>query len=234
MSTGTVGVSIDLAPAFADRVRKLGTRIVGRLRLGLRFEATRYGLRRDLNVPFVAPKAKIPIAVRPLVAEDLPKLLKIGPETSAQDRLEIAWRRAFAEKHLAGGHVAIDERDGSPCYVQWLLGAVDNDFIRSLGGFPELARDEALLENAYTPAGYRGLGIMPAAMSQIAEKAATFGARYVITFVEIGNIPSLKGCQRSGFSPHLVHNLTRYGFGVFRRDRFIALADDDPRRTPTY
>ncbi len=46
-----------------------------------------------------------------------------------------------------------------------------------------LPPNEALLEGAYTPASHRGLGIMPAAMALIAEKAETIGARYVITFV---------------------------------------------------
>ncbi len=222
------------AAGFGERLRHLGTRISGRLKLGLKYEVTRYGLRRDLDVPFAAPKAKIPISVRPLRTDDLPKLLRVGPGTSAEDRMEITWRRAFAERHMSGGYVAIDDRDGSPCYVQWLFGAADNAFVSGLGGFPTLAPDEALLENAYTPASHRGLGIMPAAMSLIAEQATTLGARYVTTFVEVGNIPSLKGCQRCGFAPDLVHNLTRYAFGLFRSDSYVKLPQGDPRRTPSY
>lgn len=234
MATSTLDNPGKASVGFLNSARDLRMRIAGRLRLGLRFNLTRYGLRRDLDAPFTGPKAKIPIWVRPLTRDDLPKLLHITPETTPEDRLEIAWRRAFAEKHLAGGHVAIDERDGSPCYVQWLFGAADNEFIRSMRGFPQLAADEALLENAYTPASHRGLGIMPAAMSLIAEQAATFGARYVITFVEVKNIPSLKGCQRCGFAPDLVHELNTYAFGTIRRETFTRLPDGDPRRTPTY
>jgi RimJ/RimL family protein N-acetyltransferase len=84
--------------------------------------------------------------------------------------------------------------------VQWLLGVRDNDFIARLGGFPALEADQALLENAYTPPAFRGLGIMPAAMAAIAEHASELGARYVLTFVDQHNIASLKGCQRAGFS----------------------------------
>jgi RimJ/RimL family protein N-acetyltransferase len=219
---------------FGERIRHLGTRIAGRLKLGLKYDVTRYGLRRDLEVPFAAPKAKIAITVRPLRADDLPKLLRVTPETSPEDRMEITWRRAFAERHMKGGYVAVDARDGSPCYVQWLFGAEDNEFVAGLGGFPRLAPDEALLENAYTPASHRGLGIMPAAMSLIAEQATSLGARYVTTFVEVGNIPSLKGCQRCGFAPDILHNMTRFAFGQFRRDTYERLPDGDPRRTPTY
>ncbi len=234
MATAAIHNPGKLPQSFTDKASHFGTRIAGRLRLGLRFSVTRYGLRRDLSAAFTSPKAKIPISVRPLAAADLPKLLRITPETTPEDRMEITWRRAFAEKHLAGGYVAIDERDGSPCYVQWLFGAKDNAFVQSLGGFPKLAGDEALLENAYTPASHRGLGIMPEAMSLIAEQAATFGARTVLTFVEVNNIPSLKGCQRCGFAPDLVHELTRFGFGLIRHDTFARLADGDARRTPTY
>lgn len=234
MSTITVPEPITSTFDPADRLRQLRIRIAGRLRLGLRNEATRFGLRRDLTHPFPAPPAKIPISVRPLVEADLTTLLAVDDTTSPEDRYEIACRRAMAAKRIAGAFVAVDERDGTPCYVQWLFGAADNDFVRKLHGFPQLAADEALLEGAYTPASHRGLGIMPAAMAQIAEKADTIGARYVITFVAPDNIPSLKGCQRCGFSPDLVHRLLGFGFGLFRRDSFTKLAADDPRRTQKF
>jgi hypothetical protein len=41
-------------------------------------------------------------------------------------------------------------------------------------------------------------------MARIAEKAQNHGARRVITFVDHLNVPALKGCQRSGFSPYLI------------------------------
>jgi RimJ/RimL family protein N-acetyltransferase len=110
------------------------------------------------------------------------------------------------------------------------MSSADNDFIQSLGGFPQLAPNEALLENAYTPANYRGLGIMSAAMALIAERAADFGARYVLTFVDEQNTPSLKGCERSGFHPHMLHHRMQKGFGVIRKDRFEMLRAGDPRR----
>jgi GNAT superfamily N-acetyltransferase len=219
---------------LGERLKQLSTRIMGRLRLGLRFESTRIGLRRDLSAPFTAPDAKIPISVRPLTEADLPALLALDETASAEDKFETAWRGAFAAKHMKGGYVAIDERNGTPCYMQWLFGADDNDFVLSIGGFPALRQDEALLENAYTPARYRGMGIMPAAMARIAERGTDRGARYVITFVQDDNIPSLKGCQRSGFAPHLRHNQVRLAFGMARRDSFVDLPADDPLRTKKF
>ena len=98
MSVSSVPQSVNPASATADRLRDLRIRLAGRLRLGLRFESTRFILRRDLAQPFPAPDAKIPISVRPLTAADLETLLAVDPETSPEDRFEIAGRRAFAAR----------------------------------------------------------------------------------------------------------------------------------------
>jgi RimJ/RimL family protein N-acetyltransferase len=87
------------------------------------------------------------------------------------------------------------------------------------------------MKNAYTPPAYRGLGIMSVAMALIAERASEIGAQEVFTFVGVDNIASLKGCQRAGFHPVLLHDCVRLGYGVIRRDRFEPLPDTDPRRT---
>jgi GNAT superfamily N-acetyltransferase len=211
------------------------TRLAGRMKLGLYTQQTRYGLRRDLALPMANPNAKIPISVRPLENGDVAALFANGAVAhDLAERLEAAWRLAFIDKGARGGFVAVDSRSGTPCYVQWLFGSRDNDFIGKLGGFPPLAADEALLENAYTPAAYRGLGVMSAAMALIAERASEFGARYVLTFVGADNIASLKGCQRAGFYPHLLHHRARFFFGTITRDRFETLPESDPRRTAKF
>jgi RimJ/RimL family protein N-acetyltransferase len=89
--------------------------------------------------------------------------------------------------------------------MQWVIPPAENERLRAFFGnlYPILKKDEALLEGAYTPADYRGKGIMSAAMAQIAEQAALFGARWVITFVDEQNEASVKGCLRSGFAPYL-------------------------------
>lgn len=220
-------------PQFPSRRSGIGIRIVGRWKDGFYTEFTRYGLCRDLALPFINPSAKIPISVRPLQDRDLASLF---PDAAGciDERLEIARRLAFVEKGARGGFVAIDARNDTPCYVQWLFGARDNDFIRRIGGFPVLQAGQALLENAYTPPSYRGLGIMSAAMASIAERAGDIGARRVLTFVDDRNIASLKGCQRAGFVPDLLQHRTRLGFGLITRDRFEKLPDDDPRRTTKF
>ena len=230
-----IGLSSYAASGLGSQASRLRTRLTGRLKLGLHATLTRYGLCRDLAEPPQTPKAKIPIAVRRLEGRDLALLFTLSPDkASLEEQLEVAWRRAFIEKGAQRGYVAIDTRNGTPCYVQWLFGADDKEFVAHVGGFPVLERHQALLENAYTPPAYRGLGIMSEAMALIAEHAAWIGAREVLTFVDQHNVASLKGCQRAGFYPRLLHRRTRFGFGMITRDSFEDLSEADPRRTARF
>lgn len=232
MSLSTVQLPAEAALDLNDRIAQIRTRLSGRIKLGLYSAFTRYGLCRDLTRPLERPNAKIPIDVRPLQDSDLDALFSLDASAnSLEEKLEVAWRRSFVEKGARGGFVAVDKRSETPCYVQWLFSPQQNDFIERLGGFPALKPGEALLENAYTPPKHRGLGIMAAAMAMIAERATDINARYVMTYVDDKNIASLKGCQRAGFFPELLHRRHRLGFGLITKDRFETLPDGDPRRT---
>jgi GNAT superfamily N-acetyltransferase len=167
-------------------------------------DSTSIGLRRDLQVPFARPAAKIPITVRPLSASDDLCALDSEPGLSADEAFWRLGQRRLLESGLQTCYVAIAP-ENRPCYMQWVIPARENDRLKSVFGnlYPELAPDEALLEGAYTPQAYRGKGIMSAAMAQIAQRAAEHGARWVITFVDEQNEASLKGCLRAGFSPYL-------------------------------
>lgn len=164
-----------------------------------------FGLRRDLSVPFAAPEATIPISVRALIESDIPRILDVdAPGITEEGREERTTRLQMLEAGLTTCYVAVTAQ-GEPCYMQWLIGPEQNNMVRTYfkGIFPGLEPGEALLEGAFTPEAYRGKRIMPCAMAQIAEKASEIGARWVVTFVTHDNIPSLKGCQRSGFVPYL-------------------------------
>jgi hypothetical protein len=169
-------------------------------------ETQSYGLRRDLAVPFNAPEASIPVSVRPLVDSDISSMLSLtAPGSTAEGREERRTRLQMLQNGITRCYVAVTEND-KPCYMQWLIGPELNDKMQTYfkGIYPRLKEGEALLEGAFTPEEYRGLRIMPAAMAQIAERGTQLGARYVLTFVTYDNIPSLKGCKRSGFSPYLM------------------------------
>jgi len=185
-----------------------------------------YGLRRDLQVPFELPRARIPLMVRLLNEEDISQLFP-GERAglSRRARLEEADRVALLAEQLATPYVAVDSTCDRPCFLQWLFTARSNDFVQRYfrGRFPLLAEDEALLEYAFTPPGYRGNGIMPAGMSMIAEQAAQYGVRYVVTYVSRENAPALQGCAKAGFVPYALRHDRSFLLGLIRRRRFTPI-----------
>jgi hypothetical protein len=185
---------------FGDIVRKVRRRIHSR--------TLSYGLRRDLLVAFEPAPAKIPITIRPLVGSDIPQLLG-APRSGngGHESVEDAERISFLRDNIPTCYVAVTE-DDTPCYMQWLMSSEYNDSIqiRFNRVFPLLAPDEALLEDAFTPVAYRGMGIMSHAMALIANQAQAFQARWVITFVEQDNVASLKGCKKAGFVPYVLRD----------------------------
>jgi GNAT superfamily N-acetyltransferase len=179
--------------------------LVDELRRRVWSDWTHFGLARDLETPFPAPDAKIPLEIRTLRESDLPKLLGMDADYLSDRGPYVRMHRLnFVDAGIGTCYVAATDGD-EPCYMQWLMAARENRAIRDYfkGIFPVLAPDEALLEYAFTREDYQGKGVMPAAMARIAEKAREVGARRVITFVDHHNIPALKGCQRAGFDPYL-------------------------------
>ncbi|MCH8556274.1 MAG: N-acetyltransferase [Balneolia bacterium] len=166
-------------------------------------ESICFGLRRDMMKPFKNPDAKIPISVRKIEARDTSHIL--DEEFQKDDPRQAEYQQAIIDSGLKTGYVAVDEHD-TAAYMQYLMGAEQNDLIQSHfnGTFPVLKNDEGLLEAAFMNPKFRGQRIMPAAMARIAEQASDLGLRWTITFVDVTNIPSLKGCHRAGFSPYIV------------------------------
>jgi hypothetical protein len=188
-----------------------GREVLRALLVRLHSQSVAYGLRRDLDQPFTPPAAKIPLQVRPLRADE--PLSFLDPAPGSDSGAE--WIRRNQLRLLAAEIPTCwiaTTASGEPCYMQWLIGPQANDRIRAQWGdlFPHLAPDEALLEGAYTPDSFRGLGIMPNAMARIAENARQLGARWVVTFVTPENTPSLKGCKRAGFHPYVERRVTRW------------------------
>jgi len=174
------------------------------------------GLRRDLRAPHAAPVATQPIEVRPLTAGDELSWLDVREQGLSDQQVYARLGQArLLQSGIETCHVAV-EPGGKACYMQWLILSHENHRVRAFFGnlYPRLAPDEALLEGAYTPEAYRGQGIMAAAMSQIAERAGQFGARWVVTFVDESNVASLKGCARAGFEPYVRRHER---FRLFRR-----------------
>lgn len=209
-----------------DPTSLLGARLESRIGGALFKRLTAYAFRRDMTLPFEMPPAKIPITIREAVDADADILFADDMGLDQTERMELAWRRAHFAKRLPTCFVAIDERNGKPCYAQWLMTSAINAEIQKLGPFPWLADDEALLENAYTPPAYRALGIMTSAGMQVAHRTLGLGARYAVTIVGEDNTASLKVCKRAGSKPYLRRTTTLWLYGLIRQVRFETLPDN--------
>ncbi|MBI5931114.1 MAG: GNAT family N-acetyltransferase [Chloroflexi bacterium] len=166
---------------------------------------THFGLARDLTQPFEPAPAKIAVTIRPLKDSDVASLLAMdAPGISDRGPYVRMHRLNFLQANIGTCYVGVTD-DDTPCYMQWLMSAKENDAIQAYfhGIFPVLEPNEALLEYAFTPEAFQGKGIMPYAMARITEKATDLGAKRVITFVDHQNIAALKGCKRAGFNPYL-------------------------------
>lgn len=204
------------------QIRSFRSKIIRRLNQGAYGERILIGLRRDLTVPFSAPLPKIPIRLRAFRREDMSDLFPSTDGAEAErERKDVIWRLRSVEEGILYSHcyVAVDETSGRPCHSQWLTEGY-NDAIRIAAALPMLSNEEALLENAYTPSAYRGMGIMAAVTSRLAEFAEGHGARFVVAFIDQRNVASLRGGRRAGLSPWRIAIQRQYGFGLVRRVRF--------------
>ena len=159
----------------------------------IKSEILYFGLKRDLSIPFKVPDAKIEIDVRLIEEKDQ----KYFSMTHTEDGL--------IYENIPDCFVATTIEDEA-CFRQWFFSYAARDKIKSYFGemFPELKENEAFLEGAFIPPAKRGLNIMEAGICRILEKYKNSEIRYVITFVSISNIASLKGIHRSGFSPYIL------------------------------
>jgi GNAT superfamily N-acetyltransferase len=181
-------------------------------------------LRRDVNVPFTPPPAKIPVVARQLRPDDDLSFIAHDPELSPQDAQYRADQRWLLSSDLPTCWVVTDP-DGTVCFMTWMLLARDNARIQALWGnwLPELQPDEALFEGIYTAESHRGLGIMAVAADQILETARDSGVRYGLGFIGTSNAPSIKGGEKGGFIPFMKREES--WFLLRRRVRFLPVAN---------
>ena len=200
----------------------LRARLARRMALGLYSERVSIGFERNLTVPVEPPAARIPVRLRDFRSEDLPALFPVCDEAAERERDDVLWRlRAAAHGVLPSRcYVLVDAGSDRACHMQWLTGPGYGDAVRRSGALPVLAVDEAMLENAFTPVGFRGLGVMAVAVHLIAERARSEGKRRLVAFVDADNAASLKAIERAGLKPCSIRTRRQFAFGTFQTVRF--------------
>jgi L-amino acid N-acyltransferase YncA len=149
------------------------------------------------------------------------ELAKVGSD----DVLELVNRRRMCEQGVEALYVARSD-SGDAIYLQWLVGPSEQHLLHASVPhlFPHLAHGEFLVEGAYTFAAFRRLGVMSDGMHQLIAAAQALAGTSVLTYVSLGNIPSLRGCAAVGFEPdHVRVTTARMGR---RRSTYIPLDDE--------
>jgi len=157
-------------------------------------EELAFGFKKDLSIPGQKPRALKKISTRVFNSGD-----ELYFSDNSNDRLIFEFQTCY---------VGIIEED-IPCSRLWLIDASQNEKLKNIWGdnFPPLNSDEVLLENVFTRPKYRGLGIMPSFLYQIAEKGKAQGAKYAITFGSVNNTNTSRSFHYAGFHPYVLRKV---------------------------
>jgi hypothetical protein len=196
------------------------------------------GLTSDLSAPLVK-RSKLAIEMHPVDPASFTGFRDEVGEASPRDALEAFSRQQMCDAGVETLYVAI-AGDGRPIYAQWCITPSAQAALARLcpGRYPPLHDGEVLLEGAYTFTAFRGMRAMADGMIQLLRCARQAGARTALTYVNIDNVPSLRGCAACGFqADHIRIDHWRFGrrhstFAPLRRataDRFArATAPREP------
>ena len=164
--------------------------ILNGIRKRINSEVICMGFKRNLKYDFQIMKAKIDIKTRLFKKSD-----------------DIYFKKdnhnyGLVQEDIKDCYVATDVNE-MPCFRIWIMNSTENDKIKRFftGNFPILNKNEALVEAAFTIPKYRGNRILPAVITDILENNNII-ANYLLAFIDIKNVASLKSYKRSGFYPY--------------------------------
>jgi len=161
-----------------------------------------YGLKRDLNIEIPTPPSLLKLSFRYCRDDDAPYF-----ELDKHNH-------GLVDKQI--NYCVVATKDDVPVYRVWLMGASQNDKIKEFWGdsFPPLNTNEALVENSFTVPKFRGFGIMPYAMTKVAEKGKELGADTAIVYTPTDHSVSLRAGDYAGYQPF---NLRKEKWFLFKR-----------------
>ena len=212
--------------AFLARHRAYGEILTRLLKL-FYSNSVALGMQRDLESLPTSPSCTLPLRLRPIRPEDVGLLFDVLSRGVSREEAHGQLARLHLLKlGLPSCYVAV-QADDTPCYVQWAVRSSDNERLGEVfpSWFPRLRDDEVLLEYAYTVPKYRRSGIMNWALEAMGRQASSFGARWLLSFIPLGNRGSIEGHIRAGFRPYLLRVGKSRPFS--RSVRFLPLGTGD-------
>ncbi|MEO8933327.1 MAG: hypothetical protein ABI295_03395 [Xanthomarina sp.] len=170
-----------------------------------------FGFKRDLSIPYKKPRTLKPITIREFQKEDDHFFVE-----NPNNGLIYSFHTCY---------VGVT-KESIPCARVWLIDSSQNHTLKDIWGarFPQLKPDEVLLENVFTVPKYRGMGVIPVFLFEVAEKSRDLGAKYVITFGEVNNINTSRSYDYAGFSPYIIRTVSYFLF--IKSVKFQAVSDE--------
>jgi RimJ/RimL family protein N-acetyltransferase len=197
---------------FALHAPRIGAGMLARaLATELWSAKTFLGLRADLRSLTGVAAAKVPVVMRAWNGHPFSGFDTELGQTRGTDHVQVLFRTWLARAGVRTLYVATDE-DGDPIYAQWLIRRHEQPLLEAHapGRYSALEPGQILLEGAYTFTRYRRRGAMADGMAQLLALAAGEGAATALTYVEIDNVASLRGCAQAGFLPEHVRRNQRH------------------------
>lgn len=149
----------------------------------------------------VAPAGK---TLRPgelvrLTDKDLSSLKEQVQHCTGDDKRELLLRILFYENGFRNCYAY--KIAGEIAYLQWIVYPRENDLIhaRYRRRFPPLRPKQVMLENAFTFARYRGLGVMPFVTTELLRKARAEGYSSAVCYVLKENVNALNTNLQVGY-----------------------------------
>ena len=182
--------------------------LLNELRRRLYSNTQYYIFRRDVTLPISAHKAKIPVTLRRLHNNDIPKLLNLDePHLTSNEVLERVRRLRLVKSGIEKCYVVVTPND-TPIGIGWLIDASQNKKIQTFfsGGILPLNDDEILSEGGYTVKSYRGQGIQRWRICEFLRKAMQSEARWVIGYFNFTNFATINTLKKNGFEPYMIRS----------------------------
>ncbi len=157
-----------------------------------------YGLEKDLNncdrrilVPFV-------YTLQRASQLDMHELVSETCSESKNSTHELLSRSWFFQRGFHDCYVGRTSDARRLCFIGWLVSIADSKALKDgfEGRMPCLGEREVLLENCYTFEQFRGKGVMPSAVNELAGIARKRGFQRLITYVRKDNRASLRAFQK--------------------------------------
>ena len=184
-----------------------------------------FGLAAPLPLPAPRP-AKVEIEMRPVDARSFGGFHDELSVATGSDYVQVLLRGNLGRNGPGELYVA-EAEDGRPIYAQWLIRPRDREALHrhAPGRYSDFGDDEVLVEGAYTFLAFRRLGAMRDGMGKLLQIAADEGMVAAHTYVEVHNVPSLRGCAEVGFAPdHMRASVRRLGR---RRGSVLSVTEAD-------